>query len=213
MSTTSNCPNVLANGTCEDQACAHLHTILTCEPCGFVFKSTDAYNLHVATKKHRSKILRRSVISFCSLCEANVTGGQEQWERHTKGRLHLRSAASKGVSADVAPQPATTTSFETACDLRQIMVVTRFLDRHLRSSNHKSREQFTRYMAAVEQSETDKNGVVVEGSFDFDFIDPAVGQAGKEITATIKTSQPSSKSVLLEAKLASAQGRSGGNSL
>jgi helicase MOV-10 len=135
------------------------------------------------------------------------------WEQHTQGRIHLGNAASKGVSADVAPQPPTTTSSETACDLCQIMVHNRFWDKHLESSKHKSREQFTRYMAAVEQSETDKNGVVVEGSFDFGFIDPAVGQAGKEITVTIKTSQPSSKSVLLEAKLASAQGRSGGKSL
>ena len=65
-------------------------------------------------------------------------------------------------------------------------------------------------MTAVEQSETDKNGVVVEGSFDFGFIDPPVAKEGKELTATIKTSQPSSKSVLLEANLASVHGKSSG---
>lgn len=65
-------------------------------------------------------------------------------------------------------------------------------------------------MTAVEQSEADKNGVVVEGLFDFDFIDSAVAQVGKQMSATVKALQPSSNCVLLEAKLASAQGKGGG---
>lgn len=83
----------------------------------------------------------------------------------------------------------------------------------MNSLKHKSREEFTRYMTALEQSEADKNGVVVEGSTDFDFIDPPVAQVGKEITLSIKTSQPFSKSVLMEANLASAQGQRRGVSL
>ena len=62
-------------------------------------------------------------------------------------------------------------------------------------------------MTAVEQSETDKNGVIVEGSFDFGFIDPPVAKEGKELTATIKAS---SRYDLLEAKLVSAQEKSSG---
>ena len=63
-------------------------------------------------------------------------------------------------------------------------------------------------MTAVEQSEADKNGVAVEGSFDFDFIDPLVAQAGTKTTVNITTSQLFCKSVLLEAKLGSVQGNS-----
>ena len=210
MTTPSNCPNVLANGTCDDQACPYVHTILTCEPCGFVFQSPDQYEFHLTTKKHHSKISGRSVVSYCPICDANVSGGQEQWKQHTQGRNHERMALSKGVSSDVAPQPATTMSSSTACDLCQIMVPTPYWTRHLSSHKHKLRESFTRYMTAVEQSETDKNGVVVEGLFDFDFINPAMAQVGKTTTVIIKTSQPFSKSILLGAKLASAQGNSGG---
>ncbi|KAF8804655.1 RNA helicase [Phlegmacium glaucopus] len=209
MTSPSNCPNVLANGTCDDKGCPHTHTMWTCEPCGFVFQSADLHDLHLATKKHHSKISGRSVVSYCSICEANVSGGQEQWKQHIQGRNHRQKALSKGVSSDVVPQPATTTSSSTACDLCQIVVPTLYWTRHLNNEKHQSREQFTRYMTAVEQSETDKNGVVVEGLFDFDFIDPPVAQVGKITTISIKTSQPFSKSVLLEAKLASAQGNSG----
>lgn len=206
MATQSNCPNVLANGTCEVHACPHIHTIFTCEPCGFVFQSSDLYDIHLKTNKHHSKISGRSVVSYCSICKANVTGGHTQFQQHTQGRKHQSKALSEGVSPDVTPQPATTTSSSTACDLCQIMVHTLFWNMHLSSRLHKSREEFTRYMTAVEQSETDKNGVVVEGTFDFGFIDPPVAQAGKTTIVNIKTSQPFSTSVLLGAKLASAQG-------
>jgi hypothetical protein len=63
-------------------------------------------------------------------------------------------------------------------------------------------------MAAVEPSETNKNGVIVEGLFDFGFIDPPEAQLGKYLSATIKAS--SSSFVLLGAKLASAQGINSG---
>ena len=53
----------------------------------------------------------------------------------------------------------------------------------------------------MEQSETDKNGDIVEGSFDFGFIDPPEAEEGKEITVNLKAS---SRFVLLEAKLTSA---------
>lgn len=206
MATRSNCPNVLANNTCEVHACPYIHTILTCEPCGFVFQSDDLYHLHLESRKHRSKISGRAVISYCPICSANVPGGQKHFEQHTRGRKHQSEALSKGVSPDVAPQPATTTSSSTACNLCQIVVPSHSWNGHLKSQKHKSRQEFARYMTAVEQSETDKNGVVVEGSFDFDFIDPPVAEAGKTTVVQIKTSQPFSTSVLLEVKLASAQG-------
>jgi hypothetical protein len=44
----------------------------------------------------------------------------------------------------------------------------------------------------------------------YEFIDPAVAKVGKELIASIKALQALSCSVLLEAKLASAQGKSSG---
>ena len=205
---TSTCPNVLVNGTCENNACTYAHTILTCEPCGFVFQSPNEYNQHLKTKKHRLRVLGQTVVYYCSICDANVPN---RWEQHTQGRIHQRKADGAGLPPmDVAPQPAISTASATACDLCQIVLPNHVWNEHLNTRNHKLREHYSRYMTAVEQSETDKNGVVVEGSFDFEFIDPPVAQVGTELTATVKASQPSSRSVLLEAKLASAQGKSSG---
>ena len=203
---TSTCPNVLVNGTCDDKACIHVHTILSCEPCGFVFQSPKEYNEHLETKQHRSKILGQAAVYYCSICNANVATHTKGWEVHIRGRVHQRKADDAGVPPlDVAPQPAISTATATACDLCQTVVPNHFWNEHLNTKNHKLREQYNRYMTAVEQSETDKNGVVVEGSFDFEFIDPPVAKLGKDLTIIIKTTQSSSRSVLLEAKLASAQ--------
>ena len=209
---TSTCPNLLVNGTCNDNACSYDHTILTCEPCGFVFKSLNERKKHLESKKHRLRILGQNVSSYCPICEANVSS-HSGWEQHIQGRLHQRKADGAGVRPeDVAPQPANSTATATACDLCQIVLSNRVWNQHLDSRDHKLREQYNRYMSAVEQSETDKNGVVVEGSFDFEIIDPPVAKVGKELTVTIKASQVSStgRSVLLDAKLASAQGKKSG---
>lgn len=144
---------------------------------------------------------------YCLICEANVAF-HKGWDQHIQGGNHQRKVDGAGVG--VAFQPAKTTATATACDLCEDVLPNRFWNEHLGTRNHKIQEQHIRYMTAVEQSETDKNGVVVEGSFDFEFIDPPAAQLGRELTATIKASQPSSKIVLLEAKLASAQEKSSG---
>ena len=147
---------------------------------------------------------------YCQICEANVAI-HNGWEQHIHGHIHQQKAYDTGVPlVDVAPQPAISTASATACDLCQVVLPNHIWKEHLNTRNHKLRTQYSRYMTAVEQSETDKNGVVVEGSFDFEFIDPPAAKVGKELTATIKASQPSSRFVLLEAKLASAQGKSSG---
>jgi hypothetical protein len=46
----------------------------------------------------------------------------------------------------------------------------------------------------------------LKGLSNFEFINPSEAEVGKELTATIKASKASSRFVLLEVKLASAQG-------
>ena len=147
---------------------------------------------------------------YCQICEANVAP-YKGWEQHIQGRIHQQKADDvAGVQqVDVAPQPPNSTASATACDLCQDVLPNRFWNEHLNTRDHKLREQHNRYMTVVEQSETDKNGVVVEGLFDFGFIDPSAAQVGKELSATIRTSRPSSF-VLLGTRLASAQGKNTG---
>ena len=147
------------------------------------------------------------VVYYCAICEVNVAI-HKGWEHHIQGRYHQQMAnGARMPTVNVAPQTAISTASATACDLCQVELPSHVWDEHLNTLDHKLREQHSRYMAALEQSETDKNGVFVEGSFDFEFIDPPAARVGKELTAAIKAS---SRFVLLEANLASAQGKSRG---
>ena len=147
------------------------------------------------------------LVYYCATCDANVAT-HYGWDRHIQGRIHQQKVDDE--VAPSAPQPVNSRASATACDLCQDVLPNRFWIEHVNSRDHKLQEQHCRYMTAVEQSETNKNGVVIEGLFDFGFIDPPAAQVGKELTANVKDSEASSSIVLLGAKLASAIGRNSG---
>jgi hypothetical protein len=73
---------------------------------------------------------------------------------------------------------------------------------------HKRQEKYRAMMSVFDEAERDKNGVTVEGTFDFDIIDPAVGAAGITLRAMLNVIIPQSKITLVAANLASAARRS-----
>lgn len=202
----SNCPNVLAHGACDDRSCAFSHTVITCDVCALVFKSSDNYKQHLTNNKHLSRASGRSVVSHCSVCNTNITGGQQQWKQHIKGRKHRDKATVLNVSPEVQPQIAVSTGKNIFCELCQSMVLKSSWNNHIKSDKHLSREAFTRYKSAVEEAEADKHDVTVEGKFNFDFIPPEVARSGVRAVISVRTTQPFTKCNLLEFRLASSQG-------
>ncbi|KAJ3508690.1 hypothetical protein NLJ89_g5619 [Agrocybe chaxingu] len=202
----SNCPNVLTNGTCSDEACPHNHAILSCDACNFVFSTDALYQAHLTTDKHKRRVAGSSIASFCSLCRVNIPGGRKAWKQHVQGQKHRSQASILGVSPNVDPQAATTTVTSTYCELCQALVQNCHWNSHIRGMTHKTRETFTRYRSAVEEAEADKHDVFITGNFNLDILDPAVAGLGVESTVTIRTSLPHSKCALVDAKLASSQG-------
>ncbi|KAF8156820.1 RNA helicase [Crassisporium funariophilum] len=162
---------------------------------------------HYQSKKHKSKVAGRSDFVYCSICAINVGGGQKSWEQHFQGRSHQKKARIQGVlSSQIEPQAAQNTVTETFCHLCQISVMNSAWQKHITQRRHLTREVFTKYKSALDEAQTDKNGVIIEGLFDVGFVNPAIAHTGMEISVIIKTSLYSSKSVLVEIKLASTQG-------
>ena len=206
MPPTKNCPNVLASGVCSDPHCQLTHNLMVCEPCGFIAATTSIYNAHLRGKKHKSKVSGRSGTAYCHICKKNITAGMPGWGLHVAGQKHVALAMAQGLAPNIEPEEATANDGERNCGICQEIIRRTAWNRHLLSSKHQRKEAFTKYKAALDEAEKDKNGVSIEGLFDFDFVDPAVGAMGLQSTVTIKTSLPFSKSVLVEAKLASSQG-------
>jgi len=206
MPSTKNCPNVLASGICSNPHCQLNHNLMVCEPCGFIAANANLYNAHVRGKKHKRKVSGRSGVAYCYICKKNISAGMPGWDVHIAGQKHVACAVEQGLAPNIEPEEATANDGERNCRICQQVVRGAAWNQHLLSFGHQRKETFAKYKAALDEAEKDKNGVSIEGIFDFDFVDPAVGALGLQSTVTIKTSLPFSKSVLVEAKLASSQG-------
>ncbi|CAA7269336.1 unnamed protein product [Cyclocybe aegerita] len=203
----TNCPNVLAHGSCADSTCRYAHNIVVCEPCEQVFATEDGLRLHMKSQRHKKRLGGYATVSSCSLCNINVYQGENGWATHVASPKHVKVATNLGVAPDVARQPGITLANEIHCDICQVIVQPAHQwGAHIKTRNHVRRESFAKYKTAVDDAEKDKNGVGIEGSLDFGFVEPAVARDGMKLTTTITTSQPFSSSVLVEVKLASSQG-------
>ncbi|KAF9484835.1 RNA helicase [Pholiota conissans] len=203
----ANCPNVLAEGTCSDPVCQYAHNIPTCEHCSHVFATESEYEVHLTTAQHKSRVAGTSFAQHCSICKTNVLGGEKVWRAHLTGKKHCAKALRMGVSPNIAPQGPTATTASEFCDLCQCIVQKQHWNSHIKGQKHQSRQMFTRYRNAIEESESDKNGISVTGTFDFNLVEPAAAAAGVRTTVTITTSVPYSNCVLQEFRLASSHGR------
>jgi len=201
-STMPNCQNVLENGTCSVSNCTSEHNITVCEPCGRVFNNVHGFKQHVLGKRHRIDSSNGGVLS-CPLCDVNIFGSIG-WQNHLKTKSHRSKATARGI-VDVEPEPGRTKGGVRYCEFCGTVVLHRHWENHINTSRHKSKVNFARYRAAIEDSEKDKNGVSINGDFDFGFVPPH-DAAGKKMAATISTMHPISHSVLLSVRLASSQG-------
>lgn len=136
----------------------------------------------------------------------NIDAGTFGWDHHLTSRKHVARAKAQALAPNIEPEEPTGNDDERNCRICQQLIRGGAWNQHLLSSKHQRKEAFTKYKAALDEAEKDKNGVSIGGIFDFDFVDPAAGAMGLQSTLTIKTSLPFSKSVLVEAKLASSQG-------
>jgi helicase MOV-10 len=59
------------------------------------------------------------------------------------------------------------------------------------------------FRAALDEAEKDKNAITVEGVTDFGFVAPKTAKQGLLCDLIMRSSEPSGRSVLIEAKLAS----------
>ena len=125
---------------------------------------------------------------------------------HVEGRRHRANATLQGISPNIEPQAPEPTSKAEFCDVCQCLIIHQHWKAHVSGEKHKNREMFTRYRSALEEAETDKNGISVTGRFDLEFVAPPAAAVGVRNIATISTSVPSSKVRLLDARLASSQG-------
>lgn len=90
------CPDILASGACPyGSRCAYNHTVLSCEPCGFIGRSQYEFRQHVDSRQHRSRSTQtgrgRALTSYCPQCQENIP--EHAWDKHLSWPRHRQKEA------------------------------------------------------------------------------------------------------------------------
>ncbi|KAF9457917.1 P-loop containing nucleoside triphosphate hydrolase protein [Collybia nuda] len=201
------CPQLLATGTCVDSTCSYQHDLHSCDICGVMCSTASALASHTSGKKHRNRVAGKNNMLHCSICERNVMA--HNWRAHVFGGPHTRAANSRGISGVIKGEDVVTDiPGNKFCDLCRVHIPDNLWSLHIRSRFHKRQEGYQAMKAVFDEAARDKNGVTIEGVFNFDIIEPTVGATGLNLSSKIKLTVPQSRITLVEVKLASV-GRKG----
>jgi helicase MOV-10 len=192
-----NCPNILASGVCTDALCRLEHNIRTCDACNYVANNVSDYNAHIKSKKHQRAMARGrpNQSYYCRVCQCPVES--DVWEQHIAGKKHLRQAQNPNIE----PTFTFPTETHTFCGICQISILNHLWGEHLSCGRHTRSQRYAVFKTAQEDSEKDKNGVVVDGDSDFGILEPTVGASGVTVSLRISCTVPLAKIVMVSAKL------------
>ncbi|KAL0572130.1 hypothetical protein V5O48_009828 [Marasmius crinis-equi] len=200
-----SCPQVLSSGTCNDPQCPFEHNVRNCDLCSLVFETDTDYKAHLTTKQHLNKTQGETgALLFCSICEKYVSG-TKNWTGHVRSVKHASRAQSQGRNPEVDPEEPEQVPDHQFCSVCNQHIHDRYWARHPSMPRHKDREQFLAFRSVVEEAETDKNGLTVEGDFDFRIVDLASATRGVTLQASVKAN-PTSHATLIGCSLASSKG-------
>ncbi|KAF7291968.1 RNA helicase [Mycena indigotica] len=199
------CPTLLSTGSCNDEACSHRHDVIRCEPCSWVFATRNAYNSHIAGKKHQRTVQGKTGQAlYCPICDRTMVGmSSNNWSAHKRSFHHAQAAAAKGISPNITPEAAQEVPNHSHCTSCDIHVLNYDWVAHCATAKHRRREQYAVFQAALDEAEKDRHGISISGSFDFGLIALATAQSGLVVEGTVSNATPGSKVSLISMSLAS----------
>ncbi|KAJ7636873.1 P-loop containing nucleoside triphosphate hydrolase protein [Roridomyces roridus] len=202
----TNCPELLANGVCDDASCPHRHNVLNCALCNVVFESSDDHTAHIASKQHINRLQGESgALLFCAICEKHIPG-MKNWVQHAAGARHAACARRRGLNPSIQPEIPEDVPGHTLCTTCKTHISNEHWPRHHLQPKHRDRAQFVAFRTASDEAERDKNGITVSGDFDFGVVEGPAAKSGLELRPTIRNETPSSKIAVLSVTLASQKG-------
>ncbi|KAG9024583.1 hypothetical protein FRB95_011337 [Tulasnella sp. JGI-2019a] len=159
---TGLCPDIAASGTCTTPDCEYRHTTYACELCDVLCISQSSLNDHLRGKKHKKALTGGpQPPKRCLVCDATIPA--HQCDSHLRGYRH-RSTIRDYLDAQIPiPDLAEVEVLNAVrCTLCNKDIPQSVWHKHGRSIGHRRKERFQSYKLAIEESEKDKFGVIVE---------------------------------------------------
>ncbi|KAH7924362.1 RNA helicase [Leucogyrophana mollusca] len=186
------CPQLEAHGACTIAQCPEYHEVKTCELCGVFCASFAWYEAHIAGKKHRRKAAGSTTTLHCPVCNVYIYG-QRVWEQHILGGAHAKKALQQGLSPAVEPIIPDTLPGRVFCSVCDKHIPEGQWSSHSQNFDHRKKEGYAAYKAALREAEKDKHGVIVSGDADFGVVEILDAKDGVSRSLTIQTTVPSSR--------------------
>ncbi|KAG6811022.1 hypothetical protein H0H92_009325 [Tricholoma furcatifolium] len=119
---------------------------------------------------------------------------------------HVNKARVAGVSpAAVEPEGQANVSGHTMCVTCNIRINNEVWDRHLQNEEHLENEKFDTFKVVSEGAQTNGNGVVVNGEFDFGIVNLTAAATGVKASGKVFTNTPTPRITLVDIRLASSK--------
>jgi helicase MOV-10 len=207
---TQVCDQLYAHGVCHREDCPYSHDIHSCQPCRAVFETAQAYEQHIRTVNHRSKVLQAEKRAAglvlpvaCTVCSVDLSDANI-YRQHARGRRHRKKMEEQGMTTDPGPEEIDIPRNCTRCDTCASNILTRDFQKHLNSQRHQKAIQFSTLQGAVDESEKDKNGVDVSPEdINFGYVNEITrGHATYPITLVIQNTNVTAI-LLVEVRLSS----------
>ncbi|KAL1743982.1 P-loop containing nucleoside triphosphate hydrolase protein [Schizophyllum fasciatum] len=165
------CPDLVSSGRCARDVCTYRHDAFECAVCARFYASQSQLESHLGGKKHRKALDGYPGSLLCTVCDKIIAGSA--WTDHVNGQPHARQAALREVSPSVEPIVTTPPGYR-HCNACRRDIRTYRWDSHIQSLQHKACADYAVYHSALEDAEQDRNGILVDGEYDFGVV--AVGQ-------------------------------------
>ncbi|KAH8113520.1 P-loop containing nucleoside triphosphate hydrolase protein [Phellopilus nigrolimitatus] len=155
------CPNLLQPGICALRDClAYTHDVYYCTECRFVFTTASELSTHRTSLSHPDG--SEGCTLDCPLCHI-ICLSREHYVTHTRSRRHQNALKSSGLSNGIGPVEMDVPPGHRACRICQTIVPEKTWTGHIRGQRHTRLERTHSLENALDDTETDKHGVTVEG--------------------------------------------------
>ncbi len=214
----SICAQILTSGACHIQGCTAWHDVHTCQICRIVFKSDRQLQVHSKGGKHLHRVRQdeRRLAGLsqpvqCTLCQVTLTNAQI-YTQHARGRRHRAALQRLGLKTDPGPEELDTPPGSVHCDTCNRYIPAPHWNSHIRHRRHLNAQGYVALKGALEQSEQDKNGVVVsdgEAVIDFGVVDIQSHSIQSIRNLSLENTNPTDV-ILREARISSVRSASAG---
>ncbi|KAI5120593.1 hypothetical protein M0805_008071 [Coniferiporia weirii] len=172
------CDELLSRGVCSRSDCPYSHDVFNCQVCRVVYETGPEYEKHLSSVFHHRRVIKdekrqagTSQPVLCTVCSVDLSS-VTLYEQHSRGRRHLRALRDNGLIEDPGPEELDVPRNCTRCDICSTNILTKFWDSHVNGLRHKNATKFTSLKGALDESEQDKNGIVLtEDRLDFGVLD------------------------------------------